>query len=149
PILCRRHSACLRPAIDRLRPVCYRGRHLAHPRPPHRKSAGRRPKNTGVEVMETRIGRRVLALACGLLVLSIVIGSVSKGQDAIDRQRVKELYEKSKRGDKLSPEEQKYLDRALQIPKKSKDKKPFPVKVDEKREEQPSTGLKPLTEMTA
>ena len=99
--------------------------------------------------METRIGRRVLAVACGLLLLTIVIGSVSKGQDAIDRQRVKELYEKSKRGDKLSPEEQKYLDRALQILKKSKDKKPFPIKVDEKREEQPSTGLKPLIEMTA
>src|SRR6516162_7463601 len=98
--------------------------------------------------METRMGRgpvRVLASVCCLMILSVVISSVSNGQDAIDRQRVKELYEKSRRGDKLSPEEQKYLDRALQILKKSKDKKPFQVKEDAnaKWKEQPSTGLKP------
>jgi hypothetical protein len=83
--------------------------------------------------------------------LGVAIGSVLNAQDGIDRQRVKELYEKSRRGDKLSPEEQKYLDRALQILKKSKDKKPFQVKEDAnaKWKEQPSTGLKPLSEMTA
>jgi len=102
--------------------------------------------------METRVEHgpgRVFAFVCCLVILSVAVSSISNGQDAIDRQRVKELYEKSRRGDKLSPEEQKYLDRALQILKKSKDKKPIPTKGDEKRKEQPSTGLKPLTEMTA
>ena len=97
--------------------------------------------------METSMARRaltVIAVASGLLVLCLSLSSVSKGQDAIDRNRVKELYEKSKRGDKLTPEEQKYLDRALLELKKSNDKK-----ADEKREEQRFTGLKPLTEMTA
>ena len=92
----------------------------------------------------------ILIIACGLLVLVAATCNVSIGQDTIDRNRVKELYEKSKRGDKLTPEEQKYLDRAIQE-LKGKDKKPEPVKPaqgDEKRKEQPSTGLKPLTEMT-
>jgi hypothetical protein len=76
------------------------------------------------------------------------------GQDAIDRNRVKELYEKSKRGEKLTPEEQKYLDRAIRILKKRQNKKPGPVKpnpgkTDRQRQERPSTGLKPLTEMSA
>ena len=57
---------------------------------------------------------RVIPVACGLLVLVGALASLSKGQDSIDRSRVKELYEKSKRGDKLTPDEQKYLDRALQ-----------------------------------
>jgi hypothetical protein len=97
---------------------------------------------------------RFLTLACGLLVLGVSFGSVSKGQDAIDRDRVRELYEKSKRGDKLTPEEQKYLDRAIQELKKANDRKPDPGKAlsaqaEEKRMEQRSTGLKPLTEMTA
>ena len=93
----------------------------------------------------------VFTNACGLLVLVASIDSVSIGQDTIDRARVKELYEKSKKGDKLTPEEQKYLDRAIQE-LKGKDKKPepgTPAQGDEKRKEQPSTGLKPLTEMTA
>jgi hypothetical protein len=97
---------------------------------------------------------RVIAVACGLLALCVSISSVSKGQEPIDRNRVRELYEKSKRGDKLTPEEQKYLDGALQELKKAHDQKPDPVKpnpgkTDEKRQEQPSTGLRPLTEMTA
>jgi hypothetical protein len=82
------------------------------------------------------------------------MSSVSNGQDTIDRDRVKELYEKSRRGDKLTPEEQKYFDRAIQELKKARDEKPGPAKTDsgkpdEKRQEQPSTGLKPLTERTA
>jgi hypothetical protein len=97
---------------------------------------------------------RVIAVACGLLALCVSLSSVSKGQDTIDRNRVKELYEKSRRGDKLTPEEQQFLDRAIQEFKKAHDHKPGPVKpnsgkTDEKRQEQPSTGLKPLTEMTA
>jgi hypothetical protein len=96
----------------------------------------------------------VTAAVCGLLALCVSLSSVSKGQDTIDRNRVKELYEKSQRGDKLTAEEQKYLDRAIRELKKARDKKPDPVKpdpgkTDEKRQEQPSTGLKPLTEMTA
>jgi hypothetical protein len=107
--------------------------------------------------MPTRRGSHasgVIAAACGLLALILATAGVAKGEDPIDRDRVKELYEKSKRGDRLTPEEQKYLDRALQELKKSNDRKPdsgkpLPTKAGEKREEQPSTGLKPLTEMTA
>jgi hypothetical protein len=95
-----------------------------------------------------------VAVTCGLLALCVSISSVSVAQDAIDRNRVKELYEKSKRGDKLTPEEQKYLDRAVQKLKKPANNKPNSVKLnagktEEKRQEQASTGLKPLTEMSA
>ena len=54
--------------------------------------------------MESRQGRKVIAVACGLLALGVSIGSISRGEDPIDRNQ---------------------------------------------RKEQPSTGLKPLTEMTA
>jgi hypothetical protein len=54
----------------------------------------------------------------------------------------------------LTPDEQKYLDRAIRELKKANEKKPaqpapLPGKTDEKREEQKSTGLIPLSEMTA
>jgi hypothetical protein len=87
---------------------------------------------------------RGTTLACGLLVLCFCLGDVSLGQEEIDRDRVKQLYEKSKRGDKLTAEEQKYLDDAFKKLKKADEKK-----AEEKRKEQPSTGLKPLTEMSA
>jgi len=110
-------------------------------------------------------GLRVIAVACGLLIFVGAIGSLSKGQDSIDRNRVKELYEKSKRGDRLTPEEQKYLDRVLQD-LKAKGKPPTdspsaagkwektiyvgPVKqLLEERKEQKSIGYKPLTEMSS
>jgi hypothetical protein len=101
-----------------------------------------------------RRAARIIGLACGVLALVVALISVSNGQETIDRMRVKELYEKSERGDKLTAEEQKYLDRAIQELKKARDKKPDSgkpdnTKPDEKRQEQPSTGLKPLTEMTA
>jgi hypothetical protein len=109
---------------------------------------------------------QVTAVACGLLILVVAIGGVSKGQDSIDRSRVKELYEKSKRGDKLTLDEQKYLDRALQD-LKAKGNPPtlspsavagkwqktiyvgLVKKLLEEREEQQSIGYKPLTEMSA
>jgi hypothetical protein len=101
-----------------------------------------------------RTALRLGASACGLLLLCVFSAGVATGDEPIDRQRVKELYEKSKRGDKLTPEEQQYLDRALKELKKPSDQKPGPEKptpdkADEKREEQKSTGLKPLTEMNA
>jgi hypothetical protein len=109
---------------------------------------------------------RVITGACGLLILVGVIGSLSNGQDPIDRNRVKELYEKSKRGDKLTPDEQKYLDRALQdLKAKGNTPKDSPSAVAEnwqktiyvgpvkqlleERKEQTSIGYKPLTEMSA
>ena len=109
---------------------------------------------------------RVIPVACGLLVLVGALASLSKGQDSIDRSRVKELYEKSKRGDKLTPDEQKYLDRALQELKakgnpatdppsaaSGKWEKTIyvgPVKqLLEERKEQNAVGYKPLTEMSA
>jgi hypothetical protein len=107
--------------------------------------------------METgmpRRGPRLEAVACALLALCVCLGGVSMGQDDFDRERVKALYEKSKRGDKLTPEEQKYLDAAIAKLKKSGDKKPNKDKPDSKEpaeqpKEQSSTGLKPLTEMSA
>jgi hypothetical protein len=100
------------------------------------------------------LSRTVRLLVCGLLALCILTGGVLLAQDPIDLARVKELYDKSKQGHKLTPEEQKYLDRALEELKKGTLKKqdpaqPGPGKGDEPRKEQPSTGLKPLTEMTA
>jgi hypothetical protein len=105
-------------------------------------------------------------IACGMFVLSLSMSGVSKGQDSIDGNRVKELYEKSKRRDKLNPDEQRYLDRALQD-LKANGKPPMdvpnaaagkwektiyvgPVKqLLEERKEQQSVGYKPLTEMSA
>ena len=103
--------------------------------------------------MAPRVVRHIV-IGCGLLLLFAAVSSVSTGQDSFDRSKVKELYEKSKRGDKLTAEEQKYLDRAIRELKKSNDtksnaSKPVPPGSDEKRQEQRSTGLKPLTEMTA
>jgi hypothetical protein len=81
----------------------------------------------------------IIAVACGLLVLCVSISSVVKAQEAIDRDRVKQLYEKARRGEKLTRDEQQYLDRALKNLRKS----------NGKRQELRSTGLKPLSEMTA
>jgi hypothetical protein len=95
-----------------------------------------------MRIKKGRSFARIIAFACVMLVvLGVFIAETSRGKDPIDIERVKELYKKSKRGDKLTPEEQKYLDRALKQLKEGK--------ADEKRKEQPSTGLKPLTEMTA
>jgi hypothetical protein len=88
----------------------------------------------------------VVAVACGVLVLFGATAGLSEGEGPVDRDRAKELYEKSKRGDKLTPEEQKYLGRALRELKKPN---PTRRKAGEKREERQSTGLVPLTEMTA
>jgi len=103
--------------------------------------------------MAPRVVRHIV-IGCGLLLLFAAVSSVSTGQDSFDRSKVKELYEKSKRGDKLTAEEQKYLDRAIRELKKSNDtksnaSKPVAPDSDEKRQEQRSTGLKPLIEMTA
>ena len=116
-----------------------------------------------------RPGRRfltVIAVVCVLRMLAGAGGSLAEGQDSIDRNRVKELYEKSKRGDKLTADEQKYLDRALQE-LKGKGNPPAdgpgaalgkwektiyvgPVKqLLEERKEQKTVGYKPLTEMSA
>jgi hypothetical protein len=119
--------------------------------------------------METGLGRRapsVIAAACGLLALCVSVRSVSNGQDTIDRNRVKELYERSRRGDTLTPEDQKYLDRALRALKAKGNPRPEspraapgrwektiyvgPVKqLLEERREQQAVGYKPLTEMSA
>jgi hypothetical protein len=105
---------------------------------------------------------RVITVTCGLLIFAGATSSLAKGQDAIDRNRVKELYEKSKRGDKLTPAEQQYLDRAIQslkakgnspsaaAPKWEKTIYVGPVKqLLEQRKEQKTVGYKPLTEMSA
>jgi hypothetical protein len=109
---------------------------------------------------------RVIGLTWGLLILTVAISSVSTGQDSIDRNRVKELYEKSKRGDELSPDEQKYLDRALgDLKAKGNPSTDSPnaapakwqntiyvgavKQLVEERKEQKSVAYKPLSEMSA
>jgi hypothetical protein len=64
--------------------------------------------------------------ALGLALLMLAVAGLSRGEDKIDVERVKALYEKSKRGDKLTPDEQKYLDRALQELKKNPPSKTGP-----------------------
>ena len=89
-------------------------------------------------------GSYLLALLCG--------AGVSMAQETFDRERVKALYEKSHSGAKLSEEDQKYLERGLQyfkIQPPGAPKPPTGGQPEPKREEKPSTGLKPLTEMTA
>jgi hypothetical protein len=83
---------------------------------------------------------RALLAACALAVLGVALAGAAQGEGPIDLDRVKELYKKSKRGDRLTPEEQKYLDRALRELKNPK---------GPDRKEQPSTGLIPLNEMSA
>src|SRR5438093_10482010 len=95
---------------------------------------------------------RVITAKCALIVLCIAVAGVSNGEDTFDRNRVKQLYDKSKAGNKLTDEEQKYLDHALQELRKPNDKAPdraapAPGNANENKEEQKSTGLKPLTEM--
>jgi len=101
---------------------------------------------------------RLIALTCGLIALLVTVAAVCNGEDAIDRNRAKALYDKSKAGIKLTDEEQKYLDRAIQELRKANDRapdpapdpaRPAPEVSNEKREELKSTGFKPLTEMTA
>jgi hypothetical protein len=75
---------------------------------------------------------------------SAVPGS-SKGEDRIDVKRARALFEKSQRGVPLTPEEQKYLDRARRELKKTGG----PATGQLKKGERSSVGLKPLTEMTA
>jgi hypothetical protein len=108
----------------------------------------------------------LIAVACGLLIVVGVFGSLAKGQGSIDRNRIKELYEKSKRGDKLTPEEQKHLDQALRdLKARGNPSADSPSAVGEKwektiyvgpvkelleeRKEQKAVGYKPLTEMSA
>ena len=75
----------------------------------------------------------VVAIACGLLILVGVIGSPTKAQDSIDRNRVKELYSPS-----AAPEK---WEKTIYV---------GPVKeLLEERKEQKAVGYKPLTEMSA
>src|SRR5262249_33179629 len=110
---------------------------------------------------------RILAAILGALVLAGGTG-FSQADDKIDIEKVKALVKKLNQGIKLTPEEQKYLERAKQELKKSggpkkddpKTKTPEPgsgktiytgavKELLEARKEQKSVGFKPLTEMTA
>jgi hypothetical protein len=80
-----------------------------------------------------------MAVAGGLLALCVFLSTIANGQDAIDRDRVRQLYDKARRGEKLTRAERQFLQRALRKLNMS----------DGDRQEQRSTGFKPLTEMTA
>jgi hypothetical protein len=82
----------------------------------------------------------------------LISPTVCSGAEQFDMARVKALYEKSKAGGKLTDEEQSYLDRAkAEMMRKGNPNspKPKPESSGEAPKEQATTGLKPLTEMTA
>lgn len=66
-----------------------------------------------------------------------------EGDERIDFARARQLLDKSKKGEKLSPDEQAYLDKAKEARRKSAGGASRALPAGEK------TGLQPLTEMTA
>jgi hypothetical protein len=66
-----------------------------------------------------KTGWRLIRVALGLLLLSGALAGLSSGDEKIDLERAKELFKKAQQGIKLTPEEQKYLDRAKEEYKKS------------------------------
>jgi hypothetical protein len=101
-------------------------------------------------------GTRVWGLrlaAFGLLALGFLSAAPSRGDDRIDIERVKALAAKKQKGVALTPEEQKYFDRAVEQLKKEKQAKgnPPPPKSPDgpapEWKEEPQTGLIPLCDM--
>ena len=82
---------------------------------------------------------RILAVALCLL-LSVHDALAAEEAGAVDWNRARELYQRSQRGEKLSADEQAYLDRAKA--ERNKRAQPNPA-----LEGKPSTGLVPLTEL--
>jgi len=94
-----------------------------------------------------------LTLAASLLI-AISQASIFAAEEPIDRAKAKALYEKSQAGAKLTAEEQAYLDRARAEMRNASGKpdapqNPTAAVPGEVRQEQSTTGLKPLPEMTA
>lgn len=107
----------------------------------------------------------ITLILIGMLVLcqAVAIGADPQDNDPIDRKRVQDLRMRMEDGEELSPEDQAYLDRARQ--ERQKQDKPDRAaqeggegaKPREKKNRPPtsgmegkaSTGLIPLTEMTA
>ena len=81
----------------------------------------------------------MLALAAAL--------AAAQGVPPVDMQRARGLHERDRRGETLTPEERTYLDRARAERAAARGTSPRPgVPAPEAR---PSTGLKPLCDMTA
>jgi hypothetical protein len=82
--------------------------------------------------------RFVVGVAIGLAAFS----AVGQTNEEIDWDRAKQLFRKFQGGEKLTPDEQAYLDRAKQRRQKGGQKRPLP-------NVSASLGLKPLPDMTA
>jgi len=96
---------------------------------------------------------KTLTLAASLLVTTFNNGILA-AEEPIDRAKARALYEKSQTGAKLTGEEQAYLDRARAEMRNANAKpdapqNPTAAVPGEVRQEQSTTGLKPLSEMTA
>lgn len=80
--------------------------------------------------------------------VALFLGAISlfgQATDApIDWNRAKQLYQREQRGEKLSPEEQTYLDKAKEA-RKGRGNRPGVASNQRKAPE----ALKPLTDMTA
>ena len=88
---------------------------------------------------------RQLTLVCGVM-FAIVVGlAQAQNKDDIDFAKARQLLQKSKSGEKLTAEEQAYLDRAIDARKKGT----RPQKGPNKSSADVAKDLKPLTEMTA
>lgn len=74
--------------------------------------------------------------------LAAILGqALAQTKDDIDWNRARQLHQRFLRGEKLTPEEQAYHDRAAEVLRaRAKQNAPKP---------KPSVGLKPLTDMTA
>lgn len=84
---------------------------------------------------------------CICLIVALLAG-LALAQEAIDWNKARQLHQRASRGEKLAPEEQAYYEKA-----KAARGKGAPGKSSGKREPdpnvKPSTGLIPLTDMTA
>lgn len=98
---------------------------------------------------------KTLTVAASLLAF---LSATLTAEEPIDRARAKAIYENGQAGGKLTAEEQKYLERAKEEMRRQNQKPGAPQKPNtpppaagsgETSKEQASTGLKPLTEMTA
>jgi hypothetical protein len=77
-----------------------------------------------------------------LLVLTGAVQAVAQPQSEIDWNRARELRQRRLRGEKLTEDEQSYLQRAIELRQKQRPRQRRPVEI------KPPVGLKPLTDMT-
>lgn len=87
--------------------------------------------------------RQKTVLLTALLVLIGAIQVVAQQRGEIDWNRARELRQRSLRGEKLTEDEQSYLQRAIELRQKKRPEQGRPAEI------KPPVGLKPLTDMAA